>query len=140
MQGGKNERIVVHYDSKLKQLAKNLRKNSTLSEVLLWKCLKGRQIEGYRFHRQKPIGKYIVDFFCPDLRLAIEIDGSTHGDKIEEDEIRQKELEKIGIKFLRFTDSNIKNNCWAVVEEIKTWVVSQASHTPPFGHPSQEGN
>ncbi|MFA5248557.1 MAG: endonuclease domain-containing protein [Patescibacteria group bacterium] len=129
MQGGDN-RVIIKYDPKLKQLAGNLRKNSTLSEVLLWRYLKGRKIQGYRFHRQKPIGNYIVDFFCPDLLLAIEIDGLTHGDKLKEDEIRQKELEKIGISFLRFTDSNVKNNCWAVVEEIKDWVILHASHTP----------
>jgi very-short-patch-repair endonuclease len=131
MLGGKSDKIVIHYNSKLKQLSKSLRNNSTLSEIILWKYLKGGKIQGYRFHRQKPIGNYIVDFFCPDLRLAIEIDGLTHGDKIVADETRQKELEKTGINFLRFTDSNIKNNCWAVVEEIKSWVVSHTSHTPP---------
>ncbi|MDD4902629.1 MAG: endonuclease domain-containing protein [Patescibacteria group bacterium] len=121
MEGGEKQKrkIVIRYNPALKQLASNLRKNGTLSEVLLWKYLQGGQIQGYDFHRQKPIGNYIVDFFCPELRLAIEIDGCTHGDKEVEDEIRQKELEKLGIRLLRFTDSNVKNNCWAVVEEIK---------------------
>ena len=124
MPGGenKNNRVIIKYNPNLKQLAQNLRKQSTLSEVLLWRYLKGGKIQGYRFHRQKAIGNYIVDFFCPDLRLAIEIDGSTHGDKIVEDEIRQKELEKTGIRFLRFTDSNVKKACWAIVEEINDWV------------------
>jgi very-short-patch-repair endonuclease len=112
----------LKYNPKLKQLARKLRKHSTLSEVLLWKELKGGKIQGYDFHRQKPIGNYIVDFFCDELRLAIEIDGRTHGEKEVEDENRQKELEKLGIRFLRFTDYNVKKACWAVVEEIKDWV------------------
>ena len=122
MQGGEKQKIIIRYNPKLKQLASNLRKNGTLAEVLLWKELKGGKIQGYDFHRQKPIGNYIVDFFCPELRLAIEIDGCTHGYKEVEDENRQKELEKLGIIFLRFTDSNVKKACWAVVEEIKNWI------------------
>ena len=58
-----------------------LRKNSTLSEVLLWNELKGKKLMGIDFHRQKPIGNYIVDFFSPELRLVIEIDGITHAYK-----------------------------------------------------------
>jgi very-short-patch-repair endonuclease len=111
-----------NYNPKLKQLARNLRNHSTLSEVLLWKELKGGKIQGYDFHRQKPIGNYIIDFFCNELRLAIEIDGCSHGYKEVADENRQRELEKLGIRFLRFTDSNVKNNCWAVVEELKRWI------------------
>jgi very-short-patch-repair endonuclease len=65
-------RKIIPYNHKLKQLARNLRNNSTLAEVLLWRELKGKQVRGYDFHRQKPIDKYIVDFYCPDLLLAIE--------------------------------------------------------------------
>ncbi len=113
---------MIKYDPKLKQLARNLRKHSTLAEILLWQELKQRKIRGYNFHRQKPMGNYIVDFFCDELRLAIEIDGDSHGYKEIEDEIRQRELEKLGIRFLRFTDSNVKNARWAIVEEIKDWM------------------
>ncbi|TYC01378.1 MAG: endonuclease domain-containing protein [Kosmotoga sp.] len=81
------------YNPKLKELARELRKNSTLAEVLLWNELKKKKLKGYRFIRQKPIGNYIVDFFCKELFLAIEIDGSTHYEKGEEDIRRQKELE-----------------------------------------------
>jgi len=69
----------IRYNSKLKQLARNLRNNSTLSEVLLWNELKARKVKGLRFMRQKPIGHYIVDFYCSKLKLAIEIDGDSHG-------------------------------------------------------------
>ncbi len=65
----------IRYNPKLKALARELRKNSTLSEVLLWNHLKGGQMKGYQFMRQKPIDDYIVDFYCSKLTLIIEIDG-----------------------------------------------------------------
>ena len=68
----------IHYNPKLKPLARKLRKEGTFAEVLLWDQLKGRKMKGYTFTRQKPIENYIVDFFCNRLRLVIEIDGVTH--------------------------------------------------------------
>ncbi len=65
---------------------------------------------GFDFHRQKPIDNFIVDFFCNELMLAIEIDGSTHNEKFEIDFQRQQELETLGIKFLRFQDKEIRFN------------------------------
>ncbi len=129
-------RKILPYNSKLKQLARNLRNNSTLSEVLLWNYLKSKQVKGYDFHRQKPIDNYIVDFFCPDLMLALEIDGISHDNEEKDiyDKARQKRLEKFGIKFLRFIDIDIKKNIEGVVMEIEKWV---EKHTP---NPSQEGN
>src|SRR5699024_5241929 len=78
-------RKILPYNPKLVPLAKKLRKNSTLSEILLWQRLKRGQLLGYDFHRQKPIGNYIVDFYCPDILLAIEIDGNSHRFKGRED-------------------------------------------------------
>ena len=69
---------ILSYNPILKDLARDLRNNSTLSEVLLWKYLKGGQMLGYDFDRQKPVDNFIVDFFCNELMLAIEIDGETH--------------------------------------------------------------
>jgi very-short-patch-repair endonuclease len=65
----------------LKEYARELRKNATFTEGLLWKYLRAGQLNGYRFLRQKPIDEYIVDFFCKRLKLVIEIDGETHNDK-----------------------------------------------------------
>lgn len=115
-------RKIIPYNPKLKKLAKNLRNNSTLSEVLLWQHLKKKQIRGYDFHRQKPMGNYIIDFFCDELLLAIEIDGYSHDEKLDKDLIRQKELEKYGIRFLRFNDIDIKKNIEGVVAEIEKWI------------------
>jgi very-short-patch-repair endonuclease len=77
----------VHYNPRLKQVARILRKNMTLGEILLWKELKGKKLLGYDFHRQKPIGEYVVDFYCPALKLVIEIDGDSHDGKEEADRL-----------------------------------------------------
>jgi very-short-patch-repair endonuclease len=105
----------IYYNPKLKALARGLRNNSTLSEVLLWKQLKARKMKGYQFMRQKPIGDYIVDFYCSRLRLVIEIDGESHVSRSREDELRQHELESLGLSVLRFYDSDVKKNIdWCV--------------------------
>ena len=104
---------IIPYNPKLKEYAKELRKNSTLSEVLLWKNSKNKAL-GVQFHRQVPLLEYIVDFYCHELMLAIEIDGDSHLYKYEYDVKRQGELEKEDIIFLRFTDSDIKQNMFSV--------------------------
>ena len=70
--------IKITYNPKLKALSRELRKQGVLSEVLLWAHLNGRKMKGYQFTRQKPIGNYIVDFYCSKLKLVIEIDGESH--------------------------------------------------------------
>lgn len=74
---------------------------------------------GYDFHRQKPIGHFIVDFYCAKLFLAIELDGSSHDDKKESDETRQNALELLGISFLRFTNDEVLGNIEAVLNRIE---------------------
>ena len=83
---------IIPYNPKLKVLARQLRKNSTLSEVLLWQRIK-QKAYGIQFHRQVPLLEYIVDFYCHELKLAIEIDGDSHNFKDDYDIKRQKELE-----------------------------------------------
>ena len=68
----------IYYNPKLKQFARNLRNNSSISEIRFWNQVNAKQFNGYQFYRQKPIGNYIVDFFCPILNLVIEIDGESH--------------------------------------------------------------
>jgi len=127
------KRKIITYNPKLKQLARELRNKSTLAEVLLWKHLKGKQIQGYDFHRQKPLDKYIVDFFCSELMLAI--DGDSHDYRGRDDRKRQNRLESLGVRFLRFYDHDVKQNMEGVLTTIKQWI---KEHTPPFGHPSQK--
>ena len=113
---------ILPYNPILKDLARELRNNSTLSEVLLWMHLKGGQMLGHDFDRQKPIDNFIVDFFCNELMLAIEVDGETHNYRMNRDKERQKRLEGLGIWFLRFTDEEVKQNIEGVVEEIERWI------------------
>jgi very-short-patch-repair endonuclease len=115
-------RKIIRYNPTLKELARNLRKNSTLSEVILWRHLKGKQMLGYDFHRQRPVDNYIVDFYCSELLLAIEIDGESHDAKGEDDLKRQKRLESLGVRFLRFYDRDVKENVEGVVGAIEDWI------------------
>ncbi len=118
------KRRIIPYNPKLKELAKNLRKSMTYSEVKLWNELKNGQLMEYDFDRQRPIGNYIIDFFCKDLQLAIEVDGITHHDEkiMLKDEIRQDESEAMGVSFLRFDALLIVNKVEAAVREIREWV------------------
>jgi very-short-patch-repair endonuclease len=125
------DRIIIPYEKHLKELARDLRNNSTLSEILLWNCLKKKQMMGYDFHRQRPLDRFIVDFFCHELMLAIEIDGDSHDLKEEEDVYRQKSLEALGVRFLRFDDRDVKNNMKKVLHTIKEWINQNAPSPGP---------
>lgn len=109
----------IHYNPKLKERSRELRNNSTLAEVLLWENLKSRKLRGYQFARQKPIGNYIVDFFCHDLAFVIEIDGSSHEERQEQDDVRQDYLESLGLKVVRFLDKDVKSNIQGVVGQLE---------------------
>lgn len=123
-------RRIIPYDHKLTARARELRNNSTLSEILLWGRLKGKQVRGYDFHRQKPIDNYIVDFYCPDLLLAIEVDGVSHFGKELYDDYRQRKLESLGVHFLRFADSDVKTNLDGIVAGIEAWI-DEHTEAPP---------
>lgn len=123
----------IHYNPKLTSFSRTLRKTSTLAEVLLWKELKGRKLRGYKFLRQKPIEHYIIDSYCPSLKLAIEIDGVTHDAKVDKDATRQTVLEQLGISFLRFTEGEVRSNLdgvLRVIEERITPLASPTRHSP----------
>ncbi len=104
---------IIPYNPKLKEYARQLRKNGTLAEVLVWKAIKNRALD-VQFHRQVPILDYIVDFYCHELMLAIEVDGNSHDYRYFEDLNRQNKLEKQGVQFIRFSDSDVKNNMFSV--------------------------
>ena len=115
-------RPIIPYNPKLKDYAKQRRKKMTLAEVLLWGQLKQRKMCGHDFDRQRPIDEYIVDFFCKELRLAIEVDGWTHGFKRREDNERQRRLERLGVRFLRFWDHEVKSDLRSVCQRIEAWI------------------
>jgi len=108
----------IPYNPKLKNYARELRKNSTLSEVLLWQNIKGK-VHGVEFHRQVPLLNYIVDFYCHEIGLAIEIDGDSHDFKYDYDVLRQGKLEEYGIRFLRFTDREVKKEMFSVMLQLE---------------------
>ena len=122
-------RQIIPYDPKLKELAKKLRKTMTFSEVKVWNEIKNGQLMGYDFDRQRPIGNYIVDFYCKDLLLALEIDGITHQDErvMYKDKIRQAKLESMGVYFIRFDAMLCVNKIEAVVKEIRRWIAEYES-------------
>ncbi len=119
------------YNPALKQRAKELRKSGNLSEALFWNAVKNRQLNGLDFDRQRVIGNYIVDFYCHEYALVVEIDGSSHDDKQEYDLARDHYLEALGLKILHVRDMDVKQNL-SVVAEL---VLQQAAATPPVGHP-----
>ena len=123
------KRSVITYDQKLTKLAKNLRMKSTLSEVILWNHIKSRKLLGIKFQRQRVIGKYIVDFYSKELRVAIEIDGNSHDDRIEADERREEELKRMGITVYRILDVDVKKSIDGVLEGLRCfleWVLKES--------------
>jgi len=117
---------IIKYNQHLKPFARKLRRGNVLSETLLWDKLKNKQLFGYKFLRQKPIENFIVDFYCKELMLAIEIDGSSHNDKMEQDSERQMKIESLGIKFLRFQDKDIRKKMNDVLLTIEGWIKENA--------------
>ena len=110
---------IIPYNPKLREFAKQLRNNSTLSEVLLWKQIKGKAL-GVEFKRQVPMLEYIVDFYCQEIGLAIEVDGNIHDFRYLEDAQRQQEIEKYGVIFIRFSNEEIKNNMFSVILSLES--------------------
>ncbi|HSI90506.1 MAG TPA: endonuclease domain-containing protein [Adhaeribacter sp.] len=135
---------IIPYRKDLRAKARELRNNSTLSEILLWNEIKNRQMDGVQFHRQVPLLDFIVDFYCHELRMVIEVDGESHNDKVEYDTFRQQRLEEYGIKFIRFGDVEVKQNMRWVLDEIweevqalkKVLLIKQAKH--PSNSPQGE--
>ncbi|MEC5158598.1 endonuclease domain-containing protein [Chryseobacterium sp. MP_3.2] len=107
----------------LKQRARDLRKAGVLSEVLFWMQVKNGNFYGIDFDRQRVIGNYIVDFYVKSLDLVIEIDGSSHDEKAEYDDTRQKYLEELGLKVYRIEDYNIKNYLAQSIEKLKEFIL-----------------
>ena len=124
---------IIPYNPKLRQYARQLRNNSTATEIILWKNIRKRAY-GVQFHRQVPLLDYIVDFYCHEIMLAIEVDGTIHEYKYQYDKRRQERLEERGIRFLRFTNTEIRNELFSVllaiqqrVEELKANIDTPAA-------------
>ncbi|MDC8005259.1 DUF559 domain-containing protein [Aureisphaera galaxeae] len=127
---------IIPYEPYLRDFARELRKNSTLCEVLLWKKIKRRSF-GVQFHRQVPMLNYIVDFYCHEIQLAIEVDGNSHDYKYFKDNLRQNRLEKCGVHFLRFSNEEVKKDMFSVEMSIREKVIELRDLHPP--NPPQGG-
>jgi very-short-patch-repair endonuclease len=116
---------IIPYNPKLKVLARKLRKDMTFGEVLLWNELKNDMFWGFDFDRQRCIDNYIVDFYCKELLLAIEVDGMSHNheEAFLKDESRQQKLERLGVRFLRFSEAEMKNDMLNVIRAIEGKIV-----------------
>jgi very-short-patch-repair endonuclease len=124
-------RKIIPYNARMKEYAREFRNNPTPTEAMLWEHLKGKQMKGYDFHRQKPLGNFVVDFFCHELMLAIEIDGRVHNDdyRKEKDAFRQDLISGHGVRFLRFSAERVKQSVDEVLSEIGTWIDENAEIT-----------
>ncbi|MFO1520046.1 MAG: DUF559 domain-containing protein [bacterium] len=122
--------------STLKPFAKKLRKNSTDTESLLWRHLRAKRFEGFKWRRQEPVGKYIVDFICYEKRVIIECDGGQHLVEREKDRVREEWLGKRGYRMLRFWDHEILQDLEAVLEAIWKGLMG---HPPPDPRPPRAG-
>jgi len=116
---------IIPYREDLREKAHELRKNSTLSEILLWQEIKEGKLLGYQFHRQVPMLDFIVDFYSHELQLAIEIDGDSHNQNYKYDLDRQAELEQYGVQFLRFDDKEVKKDMRNVLKTIEHWILDK---------------
>jgi very-short-patch-repair endonuclease len=105
---------------KIRTLARNLRHYQTEWEGRLWGYLRDRRLGGFKFRRQHPVGNYILDFYCPKKKLAVEVDGSQHGldEQLTRDQKRTADLEKKGIRVLRYWDVDLSQNLDGVLNDI----------------------
>jgi len=113
---------IIYNCAEQKEYRQYLRTHGTRAEKVLWLCLKGRQVRGCKFRRQHGIHMFVVDFYCPELKLAMEVDGITHDDDRQQtsDRNRQQPIESYGVHFLRFTDEEVLGDAEKVVETIET--------------------
>jgi very-short-patch-repair endonuclease len=127
--------MAEHYNkSAMKQRRKTLRKNLSKAEAIMWNHLSRRQMNGYKFRRQHSVDQHVIDFYCPELKLAIEIDGDSHfmsGVEVQ-DKIRQEYIESFGIKFLRFTNEDVYKNidgvCQTVYNKIEEVAIAKGKY------------
>jgi very-short-patch-repair endonuclease len=123
-----------------KEMRRRLRKEMPQAEVVLWTRLRGKQLFGKKFRRQYSVGPYSIDFYCPEVKLAIELDGDSHftQEAKQYDAQRQQYIESFGIRFLRFTNQDVYENLDGVLEAISLAVQENPPQSPLFKGGSEE--
>ena len=125
--------VFIPYNQTLTQKARENRKAPTPAEKKIWvDILQGKNLLGFKFTRQKPLGEYIVDFYCSELLLAIEIDGDSHGGQKDYDQNRTKRLNDLGITVIRYTNEEVMGNIDGVYEDLKKKIENLKQ--PPQSH------
>lgn len=111
------------------QKSRSLRRNQTDAEKKLWSVLRNRSLCGLKFRRQFSVGKYILDFYCPEFKIGVEADGGQHYDECgrKYDEMRTEELSKLGIEIIRFSDRDILKN----IEGVYEIIMNKIRNMPP---------
>jgi very-short-patch-repair endonuclease len=117
---------MLPFDRKLKPLARTLRTKMTDAEQLIWSKIRRKQIGGVQFYRQKNVGHYIVDFYCPKGKLIVEIDGGQHyeSEGMKKDRERDRYFQMLGFTVLRFSDIDVLKNIDGVIERIQEYLKS----------------
>ncbi len=117
----KGQKNMLPYDRKLKERSQQLRLGMTAAETFLWSKIKVKQVKSHWFYRQKPVGEYIADFYCPAAKLVIEVDGGQHfsDEMIEYDSVRNEYMVSLGLRVLRFTNTEVLTNIEGVLERIE---------------------
>jgi very-short-patch-repair endonuclease len=125
---------VIYYNRKLKPTARTLRKNMTDSERLLWSRIRRKQLKGFQFYRQKVVGNYIVDFYCPSAKIIVEVDGGQHYEEEgrRKDELRDSHMFELGFRVLRYSSWDVMNNLVGIVDDIWDHLPSSESPSVPL--------
>lgn len=110
----------------MEEIRRELRKDPTFCESLLWTRLRGSQLDGHKFRRQHSIGVYILDFYCPAKRLCVEVDGNVHDNQaaIQHDKERDETLAQLDIRTVRFTNDEVITSIASVIERINAYLTS----------------
>ena len=120
--------------------AQELRQNASDAERLLWRQLSGRKLDGFKFSRQIPVGRYICDFICRMEKLVIELDGRQHDSQIEYDEFRTRQLELLGYTVLHFSNDRVFQNLEGVLITIRTALPPMSELPTPNPSRKREGD
>ena len=125
---------MLPHNTELKQVSQKLRREMTDAERRLWSRLRGKQLLGVQFYRQKPIGNYIVDFYCPTAGVVVEVDGGQHfePDNIRKDTKRTADLHALKLTVLRFDNRQVLTQLEDVVAEVYRVIAEKIPPSPPF--------
>ena len=126
-----DRRKFIPYNAGLKEKARENRRNRNSAEIKIWnEVLRGKGFKGLKFTRQKPIGPFIVDFYCAELMLAIEIDGDSHQEKLQYDNERTEKLKQIGVTVIRYLNDDVLHHLQGVYEDLELRVEEMMARHP----------